>query len=89
MSKTIAHVRWVDSCSRSQWTHRDQAKSDRKVLDHESVGYVFEETPYSLVLMQSQQRGGPHVDNLMEIPLVAIVERRDYTIDDFPEEVGP
>ena len=87
MSKLISHVRWTDSCGTSRWQHRDTVKSDPKNLDHESVGYVFEETPYSIVLLQSQQRAGPNVDSLMEIPKVAIIERRDYELPDFPDEM--
>lgn len=83
MSKTIAHVRWVDSLGTSRWHHRSESKSDRKQLDHESVGYILEETDYSLILYQSQQRHGENIDNTMEIPKVAIVDRRDYVIEDF------
>ena len=87
MSKLISHVRWLDSAATSRWNHRDSVKSEHKNLDHESVGYVFEETEYSLVLSQSQQRDGPMVDALMEIPKVAILERRDYELPDFPDEI--
>jgi hypothetical protein len=85
MSKVITHVRWVDSLGSSRWRPRNETKSDRKQLDHESIGYILEETEYSLVLLQSQQRHGEHIDNTMEIPKVAIVERRDYTIEDFED----
>ena len=86
MSKVIAHIRWVDSVGVSGWRSRSALKSTRQHLDHESVGYVLEETDYSLVIIQSQQRSGDDdhmADHMLEIPKAAIVERRDYVIEDF------
>jgi len=84
----VIYLKWLDSCGHtSHWTPLKSLEFPRGALEHESVGFLLKETDYSVVIAQSKGLNldiQNNVDGVMEIPKVAITERRDLIAGEPP-----
>lgn len=77
------YIQWIDSCAynRGGWFEPTDDQFTIDALLYESVGWLFKETDYSYVIVQSKgvnRDEQPHVDMMMEIPKCAVKEFRKY-----------
>jgi hypothetical protein len=70
----MVRIVWIDSCSRSGWASPDAARSwSAEVLTVQSVGFLFSDEPYSVVLAQSfDSNQDPNPNGMLQIPRSAI-----------------
>ena len=77
---SIIHIQWIDSIhTAGGWQSESSTKSRRDWLLFETVGFLFKETTYSYVIVQSKHLyrdndGSDSVDAVMEIPKCAVLK---------------
>lgn len=73
----LIEVDWLDSCHLSGWSRLKNISFNKKDLMHQTSGYFFKETPYSVCIVQSKKmypEENSSVDAMMEIPKVSILK---------------